>query len=102
LLRERLGREPRDLEARLMLATLLRHTRRLEDARRELELIERFEGSGKWAWEIRQERAILAQAAEASQAEADRSEAVEVAEEETHSGEAAPAGSAQEGTSAAA
>ena len=62
LFREQLQREPRDLESRLTLGTLLRHTRRYAEARRELELLQRLEGAGKWAWEIQRERDLLAQA----------------------------------------
>jgi len=56
-----LKRNPRDLEARLMLATLLRHTGRIEEALGHLEALERFEGARKWSWEIRRERELLAE-----------------------------------------
>jgi thioredoxin-like negative regulator of GroEL len=62
LLSERLCSSADDLETRLMMATLLRHTGRLEEAAAQLDLLERFEGAGKWEWEIRRERELLAQA----------------------------------------
>ena len=59
LLRERLEQEPRDLEARLTLATLLRHTPRAADARAELDRLEKLEGAQRWVWEIQRERELL-------------------------------------------
>ena len=55
-----LRRNVRDLDARLMLATLLRHTGRLDEATRQLDTLARFEGAGKWELEIEQERELLA------------------------------------------
>jgi hypothetical protein len=52
----------RDLDARLMLATLLRHTGRFDEAKRQLDTLARFEGAGKWQWEIERERELLKQA----------------------------------------
>ncbi len=52
----------RDVDARLMLATLLRHTGRLDDAMRQLDTLVRLEGADKWQWEIEQERDWLAEA----------------------------------------
>jgi hypothetical protein len=74
LLRERLEQEPRDLEARLTLATLLRHTRRPADARAELERLERFEGARRWVWEIQRERELLTETPEAVDEEQNGSE----------------------------
>jgi hypothetical protein len=54
-----LRRNPRDLDARLMLATLLRHTGRLDDAARQLETLARFDGAEKWELEIGNERHLL-------------------------------------------
>ncbi len=51
-----------DLDARLMLATLLRHTGRFGEAAAQLDLLTRFEGAGKWEWEVRRERELLSQA----------------------------------------
>jgi hypothetical protein len=61
-LRELLRHNPRDLEAGLMLATLLRHTGRLGEAAQQLERLERFDGWERWAMEIGRERACLAAA----------------------------------------
>jgi hypothetical protein len=57
-----LRRNLRDLEARLMLATLMRHTGRLDEAARQLETLVRFEGAGRWELEIHRERELLAEA----------------------------------------
>lgn len=51
----------RDVEARLMLATLYRHTKRFEAAIKELNEIGRLDGSAKWQAEIAVERRLLAQ-----------------------------------------
>jgi lipopolysaccharide biosynthesis regulator YciM len=50
----------RDVDARLMLATLLRHTGRPNEAMQQLNMLTRYEGAGKWQWEIQQERQLLA------------------------------------------
>ena len=57
-----LGENPRDVDVRLMLATLLRRTGRLEEAQRQLDHLERLDGSQKWELEIRRERQRLQQA----------------------------------------
>jgi len=57
----------RDLEARLMWATLLRHTGRLAEAEEQLELLTRLEGAEKWALEIQGERELLAEAGRTAQ-----------------------------------
>jgi predicted Zn-dependent protease len=54
-----LRRDDRDVDARLMLATLLRHTRRFDEATRELNRLVRLEGAQKWALEIRREGELL-------------------------------------------
>jgi hypothetical protein len=43
-----------------MLATLLRHTGRLEEAVEHLDRLQRMEGSEKWGLEIQRERELLA------------------------------------------
>ncbi len=58
LLRE----NPRDVEARLMIATLFRHTRRWEEASRQLDQLERLEASRAWTLEIHRERERIRQA----------------------------------------
>lgn len=59
ILRRLLARHPRDVEARLMLATLLRHAARAAEAAEELARLERLEDAGRWAVEIAAERAWL-------------------------------------------
>jgi hypothetical protein len=56
-------RNGRDLDARLMLATLMRHTGRSTEATQQLDAITRFDGAEKWAWEIHHERQSLNEAA---------------------------------------
>ncbi len=59
-----LHRDPRDVDARLMSATLLRHTGRHAEAGKQLEILMRCEGAAKWDLEIRRERKLLAEATE--------------------------------------
>ena len=54
-LRRLLRADSQDVDSRLMLATLLRRTGRLDEARRELARLEQLEGSEKWQLEIEQE-----------------------------------------------
>jgi len=51
--------EPGDVDARLLLASLLRRTGRADTARRELERLERFDRAVKWRLEVEQERRRL-------------------------------------------
>lgn len=55
-LRRLLRTESQDVDSRLMLATLLRRTGRLDEARRELTRLEQQERSEKWQLEIEQEQ----------------------------------------------
>lgn len=57
-----LRRNAGDLDARLMLATLLRHTGRLDEAEKQLDVLARCEGAEKWDLEIRRERELLSEA----------------------------------------
>jgi hypothetical protein len=57
-----LRRNIRDLEARLMLATLLRRGKRFDEATQHLDALAKFEGAGKWELEIQEERDLLAEA----------------------------------------
>ena len=59
LLGRLLRRNVRDVEARLMLATLLRHTGRRDEAVGQLDLLVRLDGSERWELEIRRERQQL-------------------------------------------
>ena len=61
ILRRRLNQAPRDVEARLLLATLFRHTRQFEAARDEHREIEKFDESFEWRFEIEQEQNLLNQ-----------------------------------------
>ncbi len=58
-----LRKNARDLEARLMLAALLRHTGRFDEAGRQLDRLQRIEDAVKWELEIHRERKLLAKAA---------------------------------------
>lgn len=60
---------PRDVDAGLMLATLLRHTHRLDEAQKHLDRLGRLDGSEKWHLEIARERELL-RAAQEEDAEA--------------------------------
>jgi hypothetical protein len=51
---------PRDVDAHLLLAALYRHTRRYEEARQRLDLIERLEHGARWLFEIDEERRRVA------------------------------------------
>ncbi len=50
---------PEDIEARLMLATMYRHTDQADQAVRQLRLLSRYEGAERWDLEIRKERELL-------------------------------------------
>ncbi len=58
-LNQLLRQSRRDIDARLMLATMYRHTRRYEAATAELGLIEQIEGAEKWQSEIASERRLV-------------------------------------------
>jgi hypothetical protein len=60
LLRQLLKLDKRDIEARLLLATLWRHLDRTEEAARQLHQLERLEAAAPWSYEIAQELAIIA------------------------------------------
>lgn len=57
-------RNPRDIESRLMMATLFRHTRRLSDAIIQLDEIQLYDESLEWDFEIKRERALVESIAE--------------------------------------
>jgi hypothetical protein len=57
-----LRRNSHDLEARLMLATLLRHTKRFDESTRQLNFLVRLDGASRWAHEIRREGELLTEA----------------------------------------
>ncbi len=55
-------RDAHDLEARLLLATLLRHTKRFDDATHQLNLLVRLDGAHRWALEIHREGELIMEA----------------------------------------
>jgi hypothetical protein len=57
-----LKQDPRDVAARLLLATLLRRTRRLDDALEQLYRLERLRDAQRWTREIAAEREQIAEA----------------------------------------
>jgi hypothetical protein len=59
LLGRLVAQDNRDVDARLMLASLLRHTRRPLEARRQLDELDRLEKAEKWRFEIDRERQLL-------------------------------------------
>lgn len=59
LLNRRIGNVPRDIESRLMLATLLRHTRRLDEARDQISAIQRYDEAAEWDFEIDRECQLI-------------------------------------------
>lgn len=66
LVAQLLRRNARDVDARLMLASVLRHTHRFDEAAGQLDRLGRIEGSQKWDREMRRERTLLAQAVAAT------------------------------------
>jgi hypothetical protein len=72
VLLQRVLRDDRDdVDARLMLATLYRHTGRLEEADETLSQLERMEGAGKWKLEISRERNLISELGSKSETDRD-------------------------------
>ena len=59
LLLRQLRHHPRDIESRLMLATLYRHTRQFDDAVTQLNQLEKYDPAISWNNEIARERELL-------------------------------------------
>lgn len=59
LLTRQLERRPRDMESRLLLATMYRHTGRRDEALEQLDALQRFDESIEWRFEIGREREYL-------------------------------------------
>jgi hypothetical protein len=59
LLGQLVAQDRGDVDARLMLASLLRHTRRVAEARQQLDELQRLEKAEKWRVEIERERQLL-------------------------------------------
>ena len=57
-----LRHDEHDIEARLLMATLMRHTRRFDDATHQLNLLVRMDGAHRWALEIHGEGELLGEA----------------------------------------
>lgn len=55
LCRQRLAERRGDVETQLLLATMLRHTQRLGEAREQLDRLALIEAAEPWSWEIRSE-----------------------------------------------
>lgn len=64
-----LQRDVRDVDARMMLASVYRHTGRHQEARHQLDQLDRYEGSRKWELEIGRERDLLDEAESSPQQE---------------------------------
>lgn len=80
LLHRQLFQSPRDVESRLLLATLNRHSRDFESARFELNEIEKFDESYEWRFEISRERDLLDLIQRHEESEPKESEIGEVSE----------------------
>ncbi|MCR5163187.1 MAG: hypothetical protein K6C40_04120 [Thermoguttaceae bacterium] len=59
LLRERLLKFPEDVPARFLLVSVLRHQKRVNDAREQLAILEQNPALGLWGLELFQEKEIL-------------------------------------------
>ena len=59
LLKHQLDQTERDIEASLLLATLYRRTERFDEALLQLKLVEKFDDSVHWAFEIIRERKLI-------------------------------------------
>jgi len=59
LLKRRIENAPRDMESRLLLATLLRHSRRMDEASIQLDEMQRFDESFEWDFEMDRERQLI-------------------------------------------
>jgi len=81
LLLKLLKQDARDVESRLMLATLWRHQGRGKEALRQLDRLERLEAAGSWKYEIAAEREAIEKSSD-SRTSGDTDE-TETAPEET-------------------
>lgn len=61
LLERQLHQQPRDVEARLLLATLLRHRREFQQARFHLGELAKLDAATEWQFEMQQEHELLRQ-----------------------------------------
>jgi len=72
--RELIRRRRSDVDARLLLATLLRHTNRFAEARTELNALAKLDGAAKWLLEISHERRLLEEAEQPNDEESPQAE----------------------------
>lgn len=84
LLLKLLKQDARDVDARLMLATLWRHQGRREEALRQLDRLERLEAADKWRQEIAAERLRLQQATTLALPERAETEIIDSVKPSTH------------------
>ncbi len=61
-LNDLLARDEHDIEARLLMATLLRHTKRFDEATYQLNILVGLDGAYRWALEIHREGELLMEA----------------------------------------
>jgi hypothetical protein len=99
---------PRDAEAHLLLAGVLRHSRRWSAAFRRLEQLELLDTSARWTFEIRRERQLISQrrqeyesAADESSESADAEQSVSAVQDFNSSQAESTAPRAQENSAAA-
>jgi len=73
------------LDALLLLATLYRHTRRCDEAAKQLDRLDRLDEAVKWRWEIEHERELLKRRAASPRknAESSDSEGTEIGTDAT-------------------
>jgi hypothetical protein len=70
ILQKLLRSNPRDVDGRLMLATLMRHTGRLDEADQQLKRLEQLEAAGPWQLEIEREHERIGELADAREPDA--------------------------------
>jgi hypothetical protein len=59
LLNRQIDQHPRDIEARLLLATLFRHSRKLDQSIQQLKEIKRFDEAVEWNFECKREEELI-------------------------------------------
>jgi thioredoxin-like negative regulator of GroEL len=59
LLNRQIDQHPRDIESRLLLATLFRHSRKLDQSLQQLKEIKRFDEGFEWNFECKREEELI-------------------------------------------
>ena len=59
LLKRQIDQHPRDIESRLLLATLFRHSRQLDQSLQQLKEIKRFDEAVEWNFECEREEELI-------------------------------------------